>query len=73
MVSMDAPNPWGLRPFEARTIDAICDHDSAKSAAKALGVTPKTLEGYMCNVREKMGGRRIHCMALWMRHRDNNR
>lgn len=66
---MTSKNPWGLRPFEAKTIDAVCDHGNNKATAQALGLKVRTVENYMANVREAMGGNRVHCMRLWLLHR----
>lgn len=49
------PNPWGLSEREAESITAMIEHGRAKTAALAMGISPKTAEVYCCNVRKKMG------------------
>lgn len=62
-------NPWNLTPQEAATMDAICTHDSHKAAAKALGLSTKTVEAHAQRAGENMGfpGSRLRKYIEWDR------
>lgn len=46
---------WGLTRREVESLEAVIVHGRAKIAAEALGLSIKTLEVHMQNVREKVG------------------
>jgi DNA-binding NarL/FixJ family response regulator len=48
-------NPWCLTPCEKRLMDAIVEVGHYKRAAAMLGLSPKTVECYMRDIRRKMG------------------
>jgi len=62
-------NPWNLTPQESATMDAICTHDSHKAAARALGLSIKTVEAHAqeAGVRMGMGGSRLRKYIEWDR------
>lgn len=47
-------SPWGLSPRQAELMDVLVTLGCFKRAAKALGVTLKTVEVMASNVAEKM-------------------
>lgn len=50
---------WGLTRREVQALEAVIAQGHAKVAAEALGMSIKTLECHMQNVREKSGHRHV--------------
>lgn len=48
-------SPWKLTPKEAQAMDAMCEHGSAKLAARAIARSPKTIEARVFAATRKMG------------------
>lgn len=48
-------NPWGLSEREAAAMTAVIEHGRAKTAARAMGISHRTMEVYFCAARKKMG------------------
>jgi DNA-binding NarL/FixJ family response regulator len=62
-------NPWGLKDCEVRTIEALCEAGCAKSAAKLLNLSPKTVEQHSWRIRVKMKAENTLLAALiWDRY-----
>lgn len=65
-------NPWGLSAGQARVLDALLQHGNGKMAARALGVSPKTVEEQCRQARRKMATARydrLTALLLWDRWR----
>ena len=54
MMSAPQPNPWGLTPHQAAAMDAVCEHGCHKLAARALGVSVKTIEAHVQKASVRM-------------------
>lgn len=71
----DAPkliSPWKLTPKEAAAMDAMCEHGTAKLAARAIKRSPKTVEAHVASASTKMGattGARLVKYIRWARWR----
>lgn len=68
--------PWGLSPRMVQALDAIVAHSSNKLAARALGVSPRTVEVLLASVRNRIQDRegerpfsRVSLLALWIKYR----
>ena len=48
-------NPWGLSTGQASVMRALCSTGSTKGAARALGISPKTVEEQFRRAKEKFG------------------
>lgn len=44
-----------ILPSEAKALQAVADHGSAKGAAWHLGISPHTVKTHTKSVREKLG------------------
>jgi DNA-binding CsgD family transcriptional regulator len=59
-------NPWRISPREGETLDAVLVHAEDALAAKALGVSIKTLRASITRSRAKMGNvKRLHALVMW--------
>jgi len=47
-------HPFGVTGAQARAMDAVCSTGSHKAAARALGITPKTVEVHCAAAGERM-------------------
>ena len=47
-------NRWQLTDREAESMDAIVEFGSSIKAAKALGLSPRTVEIYLARAKKKM-------------------
>lgn len=68
-------NPWNLTPQQSATMDAICKAGCHKAAAKALGLSIKTVEAHAQHAGESMGLHRDRLRKYlewdrWMRRRE---
>jgi DNA-binding CsgD family transcriptional regulator len=70
-------NPWGLTPGEAKAMDAMCDHSSAKAAARVLGIAPSTVEELLYTAGRKFNlgpqHNRLRKYLLWDRFRQSQK
>lgn len=48
-------NPWKLTDREQEVLSLVGKTGTSKMAARALGISHRTVEVYLCRVREKMG------------------
>ena len=63
-------NPWSLTPRQCDAMDAMVAGCCHKAAARAMGISGKTLQCYIGKIKRKMGGRNIMANAiLWDRWR----
>lgn len=61
-------NPWGLAPSEVRLMEAVVQVGHYKKAARLVGLTPKTVECYMRDIRRKMDiDHQIVAVVTWDR------
>jgi FixJ family two-component response regulator len=62
-------NPWNLTPQQSATMDAVCTHGCQKTAAKALGLSIKTVEQHTWHAAQSMGlaGNRLRKYIEWDR------
>lgn len=49
------PNPWGLTPRQAQTMDTLLKSDSLQAAADMLGISLKTIDAHSYEARKRMG------------------
>lgn len=62
-------NPWGLTGREQEVIGAVSAQGSSKLAARQLGLSHRTVEIYLSNIRKKMGLAHTLLVALaWDRY-----
>ncbi len=47
-------NPWDLNPTRMKIMQTICAKGSDKLAAKELGLSHRTVETYMRDIRSRM-------------------
>ena len=64
-------NPWGLTEAQASAMDEMCKHGCIKAAARALNISPKTMEAhcYQAGKRMNMRGRVLTKYIIWDRWR----
>lgn len=69
-----AANPWGLTPREAEVMDSVIETGSQKGAARALGVSLKTVEMHCWTAGHKIDSRmsRIKRYIEWDRWRQQS-
>ncbi len=71
MKTEDNSNPWGLTPAQLKAMQAVCTHGCIKLAARALGISKRTIECHVWVAGEKMGYRTYLAKYLefdrWMR------
>ena len=61
-------NPWGLTDREGEVLDALLEHGTSKYAAKALGLSHRTVEAHLRNIIPKMpAGNKMKVVVLWDR------
>lgn len=70
---MTTENPWGLTQRQAEVLDAVIKTGSQKGAARVLGVSAKTVEGFCDRAAESMEcrGDRLRRYILWDRYRQS--
>lgn len=62
-------NPWNLSEREAAAMTAVIEHGRAKTAARAMGISPRTTEVYFRAARKKMGvSSLVQAAVKWDRH-----
>lgn len=67
---MNYVSPWKLTPREAEVLDALCEHGSAKLAARYLGIAVKTAEEHSSCAKQKIsGGTGVVKLLIWDRWR----
>ena len=63
------PNPWNLSDREAAAMTAVIEHGRAKTAARAMGISHRTMEVYSSAVRRKMGvNSLVQAAVAWDRY-----
>lgn len=62
--AMHPADAWELSPREREVIEAYMVDSLAKTVATKLGITPKTVEVHLGNIREKAGFARSIPMVL---------
>lgn len=63
-----ATQNWNLTKAEAKALAAVCEHGSTKGAARALGLSQKTVEGQVHSSTKKGGfSTRLQCLLAWSR------
>jgi FixJ family two-component response regulator len=66
-------NPWKLTPKEAEVMTALIDAGCVKVAAKAVGMSHRTAEHHLLNVRRQMEvTRTMLAVVMWDRHLRGN-
>lgn len=62
-------NPWNLCEREAEAMTAVIEHGRAKTAARAMGISHRTVEIYTTAARKKMGvSSLVQAAVKWDRH-----
>jgi len=62
-------NPWNLTEREATAMTAVIQHGRSKTAARAMGISHRTVEVYFCGARKKMGvSSLVQAAVAWDRH-----
>lgn len=62
-------NPWKLTNQEVATMNALIQHGKGKTAARAMGISHRTVEVYFCAIRKKMGvSSLVQAAVKWDRH-----
>lgn len=63
-----AKSAFNLSTAEARSVQAVCDHGCNKAAAKALGISVRTLEAQLWKAKAKAGyATRLEFLLAWDR------
>jgi DNA-binding CsgD family transcriptional regulator len=59
-------NPWNLTEREEQVVAAVAEHRTDKLAARALGISPKTIDHHLRLARARMGADDRHvAVSMW--------
>lgn len=66
MTDSKKQNPWHLTPRQCACLRAMRLYRTYKAAARALGLSPKTVDNYLDAARKRMGAaNRKEALEIW--------